>query len=85
MRSLDERISDLETRLRQLKARQQQVDTRRRRLQSQQTRKEDTRRKILVGATVLTKVERGEIPEAQLHQWLNDVLVRPDDRKLFEL
>jgi len=40
----------------QLKAKQQRIESRRRSLESRRARREDTRRKILVGAIVLTKV-----------------------------
>lgn len=85
MPKLDERISALEGRLKQLKARQQQVETRRRAIQSRQARKADTRRKILVGAIVLERVERGELAKDELRAWLDAALTRAEDRALFEL
>lgn len=85
MPKLDERISALEGRLKQLKARQQQRETRRRAFESRRTRKDDTRRKILVGAIVLERVERGELAREQLHAWLETALTRAEDRALFEL
>jgi hypothetical protein len=85
MVDLNERIATLEDRLKQLKAKQHQMDSRRRTVESRRNRKEDTRRKILVGAIILAKVEHGEISGAQLRQWLSESLTRPDDRALFEL
>jgi len=82
---IEERISTLEQKLKQLKARRQLLDNRRERLESQQARKADTRRKILVGAVVLAKVQQGEIAEAQLRKWLDGALTRADDRALFGL
>jgi uncharacterized protein YlxW (UPF0749 family) len=79
------RIAELEQKLRQLKAREQAVEARRRTLESRRSRKADTRRKILVGAIVLARVERGEISESDLRRWLDQALVRPDDRGLFGL
>ena len=78
-------IAALEEKLRQLRAREQAVDARRRRLESQRARKADTRRKILVGAIVLAKVEHGEMDSALLGRWLEQGLVRDDDRALFGL
>ena len=78
-------IAQLEERLRQLKAREQAVEARRRTLESRRQRKDDTRRKILVGAVVLARVERGESPAADLRRWLDQSLTREDDRRLFEL
>ena len=78
-----EKIAQLEEKLRQLKAREQAVEARRRSLESRRSRKADTRRKILVGAIVLAKVERGEIATADLRSWLEAALTRDDDRGLF--
>jgi len=77
------KIAELEAKLRQLKERQQAVESRRRTLESRRSRKADTRRKILVGAIVLARVERGEFPEAELRRWLEGALVRNEDRRLF--
>jgi hypothetical protein len=76
-------ISVLEEKLRQLKAREQAAEARRRSLESRRKRKDDTRRKILVGAIVLAKVEQGEFPPDRLHSWLDAALTRADDRGLF--
>jgi hypothetical protein len=78
-------IAALEEKLRQLKEREQAVEARRRTLDSRRARKADTRRKILVGAIVLAKVERGELAQAELQRWLDLALTRPDDRRLFAL
>jgi len=78
-------IAQLEERLRQLKAREQAVEARRRSLESRRLRKDDTRRKILVGAIVLAKVEQGELDSGQLRRWLDAALTRDDDRGLFGL
>ena len=85
MADFNERIATLEDRLKQLKAKQHQIESRRRTTETRRNRKEDTRRKILVGAIVLAKVEHGEMSEVQLRQWLSASLTRPDDRALFRL
>jgi molecular chaperone GrpE (heat shock protein) len=79
------KIEELEAKLRQLKERQQAVDARRRTLESRRERKADTRRKILVGAIVLAKVDHGDMDRALLQRWLEQGLVREDDRRLFSL
>ena len=79
------KIAELEAKLRELKERQQAVEARRRTLESRRERKADTRRKILVGALVLVKVEHGEMDRALLQRWLEQGLVRDDDRGLFGL
>jgi hypothetical protein len=85
MPKLDERIITLQERLKQLKAKQQRLETRRRAFESRRARKDDTRRKILIGAVVLAKIERGEFSDSQLRGWLDEALTRVDDRALFEL
>ena len=80
-----EKIVLLEEKLRQLKERQQAVDARQRALDSRRKRKDDTRRKILVGAIVLAKVEQGEFPPERLQSWLDAALTRADDRGLFRI
>jgi hypothetical protein len=80
-----ERIQALEQKLKQLKVQQQRKDARARTVESRRTRREELRRKILVGAIVLAKVEAGEIEEKTLKQWLDPALTKPEDRALFEL
>jgi hypothetical protein len=74
------KVAVLEEKLHQLKAREQAVEARRRTLESRRSRKADTRRKILMGAIVLARVESGEIAEAELRRWLDAALTRDDDR-----
>ena len=85
MSKLDDRIATLQERLKQLQAKQQRAAARQRTLESRRERKADTRRKILVGAIVLARVEQGRIQEADLHTWLDESLSRSDDRALFKL
>lgn len=85
MARLDERIASLQERLQQLKAKQQRAAARQKSLESRRQRKADTRRKILVGAIVLAKLDQGEVNKAQLNRWLDEALTRPDDRALFDL
>ena len=82
---LAERIEGLEERLRQLKARQQKSETRRRGIESRRTRRDDTRRKILIGAIVLAKIDQGALEKALVFSWLDQALTRADDRMLFGL
>lgn len=85
MPNLDERISGLEEKLKQLKNRQARLEARKRALASRRARKDDTRRKILIGAVVQAKVEQGVLEDAVLRQWLDGALTRGDDRELFGL
>jgi hypothetical protein len=82
---LDEQISVLQDRLTQLKLRQQRADTRKRALEVQRERKAETRRNILVGALVQSKVRDGEMDANLLRTWLEAALSRPADRALFDL
>lgn len=83
MPKLEERISTLEARLKQMKAKQAQVDARKRTIASRQERKDALRRKILVGAIVLERIEAGEFDSAKLWAWLDRGLTRTEDRALF--
>jgi hypothetical protein len=80
-----ERIAALEARLKQLKVVQQRKEARARTVETRRTRREELRRKILVGAVVLAKVEAGEIEEKTLKQWMQPAISKPEDRALFEL
>jgi hypothetical protein len=82
---LADRIDTLEQRLKELKTRQQRNEARRRTFESRRERREETRRKILVGAIVLAKIEQGVLEESLLRRWLDGALTREDDRALFGL
>lgn len=82
---LDERISSLESKLKALKTRQQRIEARARALASRRERKDDTRRKILIGATILARIDRRELDHADLEAWLDAHLTREEDRALFQL
>lgn len=85
MATIEERIAALETKLKQEKAKKQQIEARKRAAESKVKRSIDTRRKILVGAAILAKVERGEWPQDKLLAMLDASLTRADDRALFDL
>ena len=78
MASIDERIAALETKLKQEKAKKQQIEARKRAALAKVSRQQDTRRKILVGAAILAKVDK-------LLAMLDVALTRADDRALFDL
>lgn len=85
METLEQRIEAAKDRLRKLQQRKLQLEARQRQRKTKQARADDTRRKILVGAAVLAKVERGEWPRERLLSLLDQALTRPQDRLLFEL
>ncbi len=82
---LDARITGLQEKLTQLRTRQQRILFRKHALLSKRERAADTRRKILVGAIVLAKVDQGELDRKLLRRWLDRALTRKDDRELFGL
>ncbi len=85
MPGIEDRIADLERRLKQAKALKQQQVARSRAAEKKRQRSEDTRRKILVGAVILAKVDHGEWPKERLREWMDKALTRADDRALFGL
>ena len=85
MATIEERIAALEAKLKQEKAKKQQIEARKRAVESKKKRSDETRRKILVGAAILAKVDRGEWPQDQLLALLDASLTRADDRALFDL
>jgi hypothetical protein len=85
MAGIDDTIETLETKLKQAKARKQQLEARKRTMESKKNRANDTRRKILVGAAIIAKVDREEWPKARLLDMMNQTLTRPADRRLFGL
>lgn len=80
-----QRVKDLEEKLKQAKALKQKAEARVKSAEAKQKRADDTRRKILVGAAILAKVERGEWPEDKMLEMMNHQLTRADDRALFNL
>lgn len=48
-------------------------------------RKDETRKKVLLGALVLSMVDKGEWPREKLDSALAHFLTRPQDRALFNL
>ncbi len=80
-----QRVKDLEEKLKQAKALKQKVEARAKAAENKQKRAADTRRKILVGAAILAKVERGEWPKDKMLEMMSQQLTRDDDRSLFDL
>jgi hypothetical protein len=80
-----ERIQALEVKLKQLKVQQQRKEARARTVEARRSRREEMRRKFLVGAVVLAKVEDGSLVEAVLKAWLQPAITKPEDRALFGL
>jgi hypothetical protein len=84
-RSLDEQIAAAERRVQQLKERKEAAAARALQRMLRGKRSDDTRRKILIGAVILSNVERGEWEHEKLRKMMDAGLVRDDDRALFDL
>lgn len=78
LQALDERLARLRSERERLAARASQAERRR-----------ETRRKIVIGGTVLAAVEHEGVPtlttHADLVRWLDGQLSRPHDRAVFDL
>lgn len=85
MAKLDDQISTLQEKLLKLKLRQQRIDARAEAIKAVRERKAETRRRILVGALVLEKMQLGEIDRRQIIDWLDQSLRGAGDRALFGL
>jgi hypothetical protein len=79
------RLESLDARLSRLRAERDRLAAR----ASRTERKRDTRRKIVLGGTVLAAVEHEGVPairtRAELVHWLDGQLSRPHDRSVFDL
>lgn len=87
-----ERIAELEEKRIQveakLKAEKEAIARAKRREHAKiqnQKRKDDTRRKLLVGAAILQKIELHQWPEEKLLNLMDGFLTRDKDRQLFGL
>jgi hypothetical protein len=78
LKAIDERLARLRAERDRLAARASRTERRR-----------DTRRKIVIGGTVLAAVEHEGVPalktRADLVRWLDGHLSRPHDRGVFDL
>jgi hypothetical protein len=85
MGALEDKIAKAEDKLKQLKAEQQKIDARKKAAEVQRKRQDDTRRKVLVGAVILAKLDAGEWPQAEFTAMMDAAISRPEDRQLFGL
>jgi lipid II:glycine glycyltransferase (peptidoglycan interpeptide bridge formation enzyme) len=85
LQELQEQQEKLERELKQRRARiVRQKKQQQAKLMNQQ-RKADTRRKVLIGAAILARVQSGEMRDDQLTAMMDNYLERDDDRALFDL
>lgn len=83
MPKLDQKTVALEERLQRLKQEHRQFEVRRRTRESRRCRQDDARRRNLVGAVALARVEQGKLEESVLRGWLEEELMESEDRELF--
>jgi hypothetical protein len=80
-----ERITLIDERLARLRAERERLVARTNRVE----RKRDTRRKIVLGGTVLAAIDHDGMPALRTHaemiRWLDAHLERPQDRRAFDL
>ena len=69
----------------QLKAQQHALQAREKKKLAEQQRSDDTRRKILLGAYMLKKMSESDFEKQKILAELNEYLVEPRDRRLFEI
>jgi len=82
---LDDKIEDMQEKLKQLKALKQKQEARAKAEKSKAERKADARRKILLGAWVIDAMKKGEMKEPVVKGYLNKFLVKDTERALFGL
>ena len=85
IKAAEERAAAAAKKLQQLKARKHALEARKLSREIKGQRVEDTRRKILVGAMMLDKIERGDWSRDKLLTLLDAYLTRDADRALFDL
>ena len=84
LESLEQRIEKQQERLKQLKAQKQKIENKEKSRRKELDRKDDVRRKILLGALTLKKME-DETETTKILAELNEYLTEDRDRKLFNL
>ena len=85
MGKLADRISALEAKLKAAKEQKNALDQRKAAAEKKRAREADTRRKILVGAMLLARVDSGKLAEDKLIAMMKDFLTKPQDLELFGL
>ena len=83
--ALNDKIQKQQERLKQLKAQKLALEAKEKKRIAEQQRKEDTRKKILLGAYLLKKMEESEANRQRILAELDEYLIEPRDRALFGL
>ena len=83
MATIDETIKAIETKLKQAKAKKQKMEAMKRASETKAQRSQDTRKKILLGAFVMERMEKSPEYAAKVMPGLGEFLKRDTDRALF--
>lgn len=83
MATIEEKIKALQEKLKQEKAKKQRIEARKKSAEAKVIRASDTRKKILLGAFFLEKMEKNADYKVKALQQLDEYLKRDDDRALF--
>lgn len=85
MSKIEETIAALENQLKQVKALKQKIEARKKTLASKKTRAAETKKKILIGALMLDKMDQQEETRISILAELDQFLTRKSDRAIFGL
>lgn len=85
MATIEEKIKALETKLKQEKAKKQKMEAMKRAAETKAQRASDTRKKILLGAFLMDRMEKNQDYASKVMQGVEAFLKRDDDRALFGL
>ena len=80
-RTREERIEVLRQKKAQLEARLSELQN----AKTKEERKLDAKRKIIIGACIQDRIQRGLVSEAELAEWLNPFVTRQYERELLGL
>jgi large subunit ribosomal protein L7/L12 len=83
MATIEEKIKALETKLKQEKAKKQKIESMKRAAETKAQRSKDTRKKILLGAFLMERMEKSPEYAAKVMPGLGEFLKRDDDRAIF--
>ena len=85
MAGIEDTIATLEIKLKQAKAKKQKMEAMKRAAETKVQRAQDTRKKILLGAFFLDRMEKSPEYAAKVMPDFDAFLKRDDDRVLFDL
>lgn len=85
MATVDDRISALKEKLKQEQAKKASIEARKRAAEAKKARANETRKKILIGTMIQSRVALGKLAESKLDAMMDEHLTRADDRALFGL